>query len=60
MRLCDVFFTCSYILEGRVTVTPTKGGGAVTVGKGDLVTFPEGMSCTWDVHEAIKKHYKFH
>lgn len=30
------------------------------VGKGDLVTFPEGMGCTWEVHEAIKKHYKFH
>lgn len=32
----------------------------VQVGKGDLMTFPEGMGCTWEVHEAIKKHYKFH
>ena len=50
--------TC-YILRGSVTVTPT-GGKSVTVGKGDMVTFPAGMSCTWDVHEAIHKHYKFH
>jgi len=39
----------SYILQGRVIVTPTSGGKAVTVGKGDLVTFPEGMSCVWYV-----------
>ncbi|GAB5037362.1 enzyme of the cupin superfamily [Nannochloropsis oceanica] len=51
--------TC-YILQGRVTVTPTSGGKAVTVGKGDLVTFPEGMSCVWDVTEAINKRYTFH
>ena len=25
----------------------------------DLVVFPEGMSCTWEVHKAVKKHYRF-
>ena len=49
--------TC-YILEGRVTVTP-EGGEPVTIGAGDLVTFPAGLSCTWDVHEPIRKHYRF-
>ena len=39
--------TC-YILEGQVTVTP-EGGSPVEIGKGDLVTFPQGMSCTWKV-----------
>ena len=49
--------TC-YFLEGDVEVTP-EGGEPVTVGKGDLVTFPEGMDCTWDVREPVRKHYRF-
>ena len=49
--------TC-YILEGEVVVTP-DGGEPVTVKKGDLVTFPAGMSCTWDIRSPIRKHYKF-
>ncbi len=53
----DAEETC-YILEGKVTVTP-DGGEPVTVGAGDLVTFPRGMSCTWKVTSAIRKHYTF-
>lgn len=49
--------TC-YILEGEVTVTP-EVDEAVSFSKGDLVTFPKGMSCTWDIKKAVKKHYKF-
>jgi hypothetical protein len=49
--------TC-YFLEGDVVVTP-DGGEAVTMGKGDLVTFPGGMSCTWQIKRPVKKHYKF-
>jgi uncharacterized protein len=49
--------TC-YLLEGDVTVTP-EGGEPVRFGKGDLVTFLAGMSCTWRVHKAVQKHYKF-
>ena len=49
--------TC-YFLEGDVEVTP-DGGEPVRVGQGDLVTFPEGMSCTWKVRRAVRKHYKF-
>lgn len=49
--------TC-YILEGRVLVTP-EGGAPVEIKVGDLVTFPRGMSCRWDIKEPIRKHYKF-
>jgi hypothetical protein len=49
--------TC-YFLEGEVEVTP-QGGEAVTVGQGDLVTFPDGMSCTWKVTKPVRKHYRF-
>ena len=48
--------TC-YFLEGDVVVTP-DGGDAVEMKKGDLVTFPEGMSCTWEIRQDVKKHYK--
>ena len=48
-----------YLLAGKVTVTPTDGRKPATFGKGDFVTFPAGMSCTWDVSEAVQKHYMF-
>jgi len=46
--------TC-YFLEGDVVVTP-DGGDPVEMKKGDLVTFPEGMSCTWKIARNVKKH----
>ena len=49
--------TC-LILEGKVTVTP-DGGVPVRFGEGDLVVFPKGMSCTWEVHQFVRKHYQF-
>jgi uncharacterized protein len=49
--------TC-YFLEGNVIVTP-NGEQPIIMGKGDLVTFPVGMSCTWNIISAVKKHYKF-
>ena len=49
--------TC-YLLEGEVVVTP-EGGEPVEIRKGDLVTFPAGMSCTWDVRSPVRKHYTF-
>jgi uncharacterized cupin superfamily protein len=52
----DCSETC-YFLEGEVVVTPERGR-AVTVGKGDLVTFPAGMACTWEVRQPVKKHYR--
>ncbi|MEA3346606.1 MAG: cupin domain-containing protein [Candidatus Auribacterota bacterium] len=53
----DAKETC-YILEGEVTVTP-KDGKPVSFSKGDLVIFPEGMDCTWDIQKAVRKHYNF-
>lgn len=53
----DTNETC-YILEGEVTVTPDNGE-PVTFGQGDLVNFPAGMSCTWQIHQDVKKYYKF-
>jgi len=47
----------AYILEGEVTVTP-DGGVPVSFGAVDLVTFPAGMSCTWQVKKALRKHYQ--
>jgi uncharacterized protein len=53
----DTQETC-YFLEGDVIVTP-NGGTSVQMGKGDLVSFPAGMSCTWDIKSNVKKHYSF-
>jgi uncharacterized cupin superfamily protein len=48
--------TC-YILAGDVTV---RGDGQeVTFGPGDMVVFPAGLDCVWEVRKAVKKHYKF-
>ena len=47
-----------FVLEGRVKVD-LEGGGSVEFGKGDLVTFAQGVGCRWDVREPIRKHYTF-
>ncbi|KAK4391352.1 hypothetical protein Sango_2198500 [Sesamum angolense] len=56
----DILFqreTC-YLLEGNVKVYPDGSDEAVQIAAaGDLVVFPKGMSCTWDVSEAVDKHY---
>ena len=48
--------TC-YFLEGDVVVKTAEG--EVRMGKGDLVTFPRGLSCVWQVKAAVRKHYRF-
>lgn len=47
-----------YLLEGDVEVT-TEDGATVRFGKGDFVTFPKGLSCTWKVIHPVRKHYNF-
>lgn len=47
-----------YILAGEVFVTPT-GSEPVHIQEGDLVNFPAGMSCVWDIKSPIRKHYLF-
>ena len=49
--------TC-YFLDGDVIVTPDNGQ-PLRMGKGDLVTFPAGMSCIWEIKSDVKKHYSF-
>ncbi|XP_058089971.1 uncharacterized protein LOC131236668 [Magnolia sinica] len=50
--------TC-FLLEGKVKVFPDGHNEFVEFGAGDLVEFPKGMKCTWEVSEAVDKHYKF-
>jgi uncharacterized cupin superfamily protein len=53
----DASETC-YFLEGEVIVTPEQGE-PVTIGKGNLVTFSAGLSCTWKILQPVRKHYQF-
>lgn len=46
----------AWILQGECVITP-EGGAPVTFGKGDLVTFPAGMKCSWEVRQPLHKHY---
>ena len=48
--------TC-LVLEGEVTVK--FGSENVSFAAGDLVVFPKGLSCVWQVKKAVKKHYMF-
>lgn len=47
-----------YLLAGEVTVTP-DGGSPVEILTGDLVRFPAGLSCTWEIKMPVRKHYRF-
>jgi hypothetical protein len=49
--------TC-YVLRGRFSVTP-EGGDRIDFGRGDLIRFPAGLSCTWEIRETVEKHYRF-
>ena len=48
--------TC-LLVEGEVTVF--HAGGSVSIGAGDYVVFPRGLSCVWKVTKPVKKHYMF-
>jgi len=48
--------TC-LLTEGEVTVS--YGEKSVSFGVGDLVVFPQGLSCVWKVVKPVKKHYFF-
>ena len=51
--------TC-LVLEGEVTVTDRpEGEESVSFGRGDLVVFPVGLKCIWNVKGAVRKHYNF-
>ncbi|CAN8326328.1 unnamed protein product [Cochlearia groenlandica] len=64
-----------YIVKGKVKVYPKPSSSSsstttssssttslewcVEFGAGDIVTFPKGLSCTWDVSLSVDKHYIF-
>lgn len=48
--------TC-YIFEGDVTIETEWE--TVTFTAGDLVVFPAGLECVWDIKTPVKKAYKF-
>ena len=51
--------TC-LLLEGSVTVADRPDSGeSVSFESGDLVVFPTGLKCVWQITEAVKKHYSF-
>ncbi len=50
--------TC-YILEGEVEVTDNTTGEKLEFKKGDLVQFPKGLKCVWNVKKPVKKYYNF-
>ncbi|CAD6243518.1 unnamed protein product [Miscanthus lutarioriparius] len=54
----DARQTC-YLLKGKVRAHIKGSSECVEFGAGDLVVFPKGLSCTWDVVSAVDKYYKF-
>ncbi|MCP4995634.1 MAG: cupin domain-containing protein [Gammaproteobacteria bacterium] len=47
-----------YFVRGEAIVTP-DGGEPQTFKRGDLITFPAGLSCTWKITKDVEKHYSF-
>ena len=47
----------AYIFEGKVKVKTADE--IVEIKAGDLVTFPQGLSCSWTIEEKIRKVYLF-
>jgi hypothetical protein len=48
--------TC-LVLEGKVMVSDEND--SVTFGPGDMVVFPVELDCTWQITQAVRKHYNF-
>lgn len=47
----------SYIISGKMEITPKATGVPVLVQAGDFVTFPDGFACYWYVIEKVVKNY---
>ncbi len=50
--------TC-FILDGEVEVTDSETGEKLEFKKGDLVQFPKGLDCVWNVKKPVRKYYNF-
>ena len=48
--------TC-LIIKGKAVIKTPEGN--VEFGAGDYVTFPQGLNCTWEIKDKIRKHYQF-
>ncbi|KAM7272231.1 hypothetical protein ACFE04_026894 [Oxalis oulophora] len=46
-----------YLLQGKVEVFVDGFEASFFIGAGDLVVFPKGMNVTWDITQAVDKHY---
>ncbi len=46
----------TYIISGRAGIT-TADGESVIIGPCDLVTFMPDARCTWNITEAMERHY---
>ena len=47
--------TC-YLVEGQAKVE--FEGGSISFGAGDLVIFPKGLNCVWNVIVPVKKYVR--
>ena len=47
----------AYLYEGKVKVTTKEE--KVEINAGDLVTFPKGLDCTWEILKKVRKVYQF-
>lgn len=47
----------AFVYKGKVVVT-TNDGEKVEISAGDLMVFPKGLRCHWQVLERIEKVYK--
>ena len=45
------------IIEGQAKIS-TENGDIYFIKAGDLVEFPVGLYCEWEVTKSIKKHYR--
>ncbi|QDQ42760.1 cupin domain-containing protein [Methylacidiphilum kamchatkense] len=48
--------TC-YLLEGEAIIS-SANNKPIRIVQGDLVVFPKGLSCQWEIVKKVKKHYK--
>ena len=53
----DTKETC-LIIDGKIKVT-NEDGEQFHISPGDYVVFPQGMKCTWNISENVRKYYRF-
>ena len=45
-----------HVIEGRVTIV-LDSGDSVTLGPGDIASFPQGARATWEIAEPLRKFW---